>query len=133
MQGDELSLASELTLAAEWDDSLRAARATILHRPINGPTPPGASSPSRVARQLQCLSLYGQGRLVVVWPLAVERGGKLRIVRPLGTEGSEYSAPLVEPGTDLAACTRLLWSAATKLGDLVVLRTFAHTRRWPAS
>jgi CelD/BcsL family acetyltransferase involved in cellulose biosynthesis len=128
MQGDELRSASELTLAAEWDDLAARCPGHYFAQTHQWADAAWRLIAKPRGRQLQCLSLRSQNRLVGVWPLAVERGGKLRIVRPLGTEGSEYSAPLVEPGPDLAARTRLLWSAAAKLGDLVVLPNVrAHT------
>jgi CelD/BcsL family acetyltransferase involved in cellulose biosynthesis len=72
-------------------------------------------------RELRCLTLHSDGRLVAVWPMAIERAGSLHIVRPLGTEGSEYSGPLVEDGPALQERTRRLWKEAMKLGDLVIL------------
>ncbi len=121
MHGDQLRSARELTLAAEWDDLAQRCPGYYFAQTHRWADAAWRLIAKPRGRQLQCLSLYSQGRLVGVWPLAVECGGKLRIVRPLGTEGSEYSAPLVEPGPDLAARTRLLWRAAAKLGDLVVL------------
>ncbi len=121
MHGDELRSVSELTLAAEWDDLARRCPGYYFAQTHQWADAAWRHIAKPRGRQLQCLTVYSQGRLVGVWPLVVERSGKLRIVRPLGTEGSEYSAPLVEDGPDLPARTRLLWNAAAKLGDLVVL------------
>jgi len=121
MRRDDLRSASELTLAAEWDGL--AERCPGYHF---AQTHQWADTAWRLiarprGRELHCLSLREAGRLVGMWPLVIEQSGRRRIVRPLGTEGSEYSAPLVEPGPALAARTKLMWRAAAKLGDLVVL------------
>jgi CelD/BcsL family acetyltransferase involved in cellulose biosynthesis len=121
MHGDQLRSASELTLAAEWDDLAARCPGYYFAQTHQWADAAWRHIARPRGRQLQCLSLREAGRLVGVWPLAVERRGRLRIVRPLGTEGSEYSAPLVEPGPDLPARTKLLWRTAAKLGDLVVL------------
>lgn len=72
-------------------------------------------------RSLRCLTLRADGRLVAVWPLVVRREGRIDIVQPLGFEGSEYSAPLVEPGADLSARIERLLQAAGRLGDTLLL------------
>jgi len=72
-------------------------------------------------RSLRCLALRTDGRLVAVWPLVVRREGRLDIVQPLGFEGSEYSAPLVEPGADVPARLERLLQAAGRLGDTLLL------------
>lgn len=121
MPDDTFRSASELPLAAEWDQLVQRCPGFYV-----GQTHQWADAALRLiakprGRELQCLTLHSDGRLVAVWPLAIERAGSLHIVRPLGTEGSEYSAPLVEDGPALSERTRRLWTEAAKLGDLVVL------------
>lgn len=72
-------------------------------------------------RSLRCLVMRADGRLVAVWPLVVRREGMLDIVQPLGFEGSEYSAPLVEPGAAVPARLERLLQAAGRLGDTLLL------------
>ncbi len=72
-------------------------------------------------RSLRCLALRTDGRLVAIWPLVVRREGRLNIVQPLGYEGSEYSAPLVEPGPEMPAQIERLLQAAGRLGDTLLL------------
>jgi CelD/BcsL family acetyltransferase involved in cellulose biosynthesis len=73
-------------------------------------------------RQLVCIVLRENDRLVGLWPLVVYTDRGARVLRPLGYEGSEYSLPLVE-GADEAAATRLetVWAAARKTADLAFL------------
>jgi len=59
--------------------------------------------------------------LVALWPLVTYRKAGLTVVRPLGAESSEYSAPLIEPGISSEALLAQLWSAAVGLGDLLLL------------
>lgn len=72
-------------------------------------------------RELHCLSLWSEERLVGVWPLVTHLEDRRRIVRPLGAEASEYCAPLVEPGIDARRRMERLWQAAAGLGDLAIL------------
>jgi len=121
MQDDTFRSASELPLAAEWDQLVRSCPGFYV-----GQTCQWAETAWRLiakprGRELRCLTLHSDGRLVAVWPMAIERAGSLHIVRPLGTEGSEYSGPLVEDGPALQERTRRLWKEAMKLGDLVIL------------
>ena len=76
----------------------------LLPRPSNGPTPPGATSPSRAAGQLQCLTLHSAG------PPGRRVAAGRRAPRQLRSRAparhrrrSEYSAPLIEPGPELPA------------------------------
>jgi CelD/BcsL family acetyltransferase involved in cellulose biosynthesis len=125
MQGDELRTlrsAGELdALANEWDELAARCPGYFFSQTCRWASAAWRHVGEPRGRTLYCLTLRAQGRLVAVWPLVVERSGKLRVVRPLGTEGGEYSAPLIEDGPELRARTKLLWSAAAKLGDLVVL------------
>ncbi len=72
-------------------------------------------------RELCCLVLRAGGTLVGVWPLVACREDGARVVRPLGSEASEYCAPLVEPTHDAPRRTRLLWQAAARCGTVAIL------------
>jgi CelD/BcsL family acetyltransferase involved in cellulose biosynthesis len=66
------------------------------------------------------LTLREGERLVAIWPLVIYRRGGLRIVQELGSESSEYTSPLSEPGPQRSERMATLWQAATALGDLFV-------------
>lgn len=72
-------------------------------------------------RTLTGVALRSEGRLVAIWPLVAHRALGARIVRPLGSEATEYCAPLVEPGADGDAWLSALWQAAIRNSDIVVL------------
>jgi CelD/BcsL family acetyltransferase involved in cellulose biosynthesis len=72
-------------------------------------------------RELAGVALRFEGRLVAVWPLVAYRERGLRIIRPLGSESSEYCAPLVEPSDQAQCWIELLWRAAASSADLVLL------------
>ena len=74
-----------------------------------------------LGRELNCITLRSEGRLVAVWPLIVCRERGLRILRPLGFEVREYCAPLVEPGAEAEGRVALMWEAAAHSTDLAVL------------
>ena len=77
-------------------------------------------------RELHILTLRSGGRLVAVWPVVTYRDRRLRIVRQLSAESSEYISPLVEPGPATAERLQKLWQAVSALGDLLLL---PHIRR----
>lgn len=72
-------------------------------------------------RKLNCMTLRSEGRLTAVWPLVIYRDRGLRILRPLGFEGSEYCAPLVEPGDEADNRVALLWREAARSTDIAFL------------
>ncbi len=72
-------------------------------------------------RNLHILTLRSEGRLVGVWALVSYLDKGLRLVRPLGTESSEYTEPLVEPGPHHGEWLERLWNAARPLGDLLFM------------
>ena len=125
MQGDELRIlrtAGELdSLADEWTDLARRSPGFFCSQTFPWARTAWDHIAAPRGRALHCLALRSQGKLVGVWPLVVERSGSLRIVRPLGSESSEYTAPLIEGGPDLLPRTRRLWRAAAALGDLAVM------------
>lgn len=72
-------------------------------------------------RHLKTIAVHRERRLAAVWPLVTYQKLGLTIVRPLGSESTEYSSPLVEPGLDGDALVGRLWAEATKMGDVVLL------------
>ena len=73
------------------------------------------------ARTLHILAICHEGRMVGVWPLVTYCDRRLRIVRQLTAEGSEYIAPLVEPGPQAAEHLEKLYDAARGLGDVLFM------------
>jgi CelD/BcsL family acetyltransferase involved in cellulose biosynthesis len=72
-------------------------------------------------RKLAGVALRSEGRLVAVWPLITYGELGARVVRPLGSEATEYCVPLVEPGADCEARLSALWQAAVRHADIVML------------
>lgn len=70
---------------------------------------------------LHCVVLRDENRLVGVWPLVARAEQGHVVVRPLGFEGSEYSAPLVESGDAVPCRVEALLQAAARLGDVLQL------------
>ncbi len=62
------------------------------------------------------------GRLVLVWPLAIERRGLAREARCLGSGSTDYDALLVEPGTMAAAqaAAALRWLKTSGAVDILI-------------
>jgi CelD/BcsL family acetyltransferase involved in cellulose biosynthesis len=72
-------------------------------------------------RELCCPVLTSKGRLVGIWPLVTYADAGTPAMRPLGSEGSEYCSPLVEADGEARRRTLLLWQAAARCADLLVL------------
>jgi CelD/BcsL family acetyltransferase involved in cellulose biosynthesis len=77
-------------------------------------------------RKLHIVALRAADRLVAVWPLISFRTPRLQWVRPLSSESSEYTSPLVEPGQDAIERMARLLKAAARFGDVLSL---PHVRR----
>jgi CelD/BcsL family acetyltransferase involved in cellulose biosynthesis len=77
-------------------------------------------------RKLHIVVLRNEGRLVAVFPLVSFRTRQLKVVRPLGSESSEYSSPLVEPGPHYSEYMTRIFKAAARFGDVLLL---PHVRR----
>jgi CelD/BcsL family acetyltransferase involved in cellulose biosynthesis len=71
--------------------------------------------------RLICPILRKDGRLIAIWPMVEYRRNRLRTVRPLGSESSEYSSPLIEMDADAFAISTQLWRAIAAEGDFVLL------------
>lgn len=76
--------------------------------------------------KLHIVVLRNEGRLVAVLPLVSFRTRNLQVVRPLGSESSEYSSPLVEPGPNASDCMARIFKEAARFGDILSL---PHVRR----
>jgi CelD/BcsL family acetyltransferase involved in cellulose biosynthesis len=121
-----LDAIDELTsLAAEWAALVTRCPGYHLSQTFQWADAAWRIVAQPAGRSLRCLTLRSDARLVAVWPLVVRREGRLDIVQPLGFEGSEYSAPLVEPGAGTPARLERLLQAASCLGDTLLL---AHVR-----
>ena len=70
-----------------------------------------AAAPAQAIRPA-IVTLYDEGRLVMIWPLGIERIGPFRIARPLGGEHANIRMPIVAADwrceADDAAVDRLL-------------------------
>ncbi len=86
-------------------------------------------------RSLNIVTLRANGQLVALWPLVFNRQGNIDIIRPLGSESSEYCAPLVEAGSSGERLIGIIWREAKACGDLILLpqvraeSRFAHVIR----
>lgn len=72
--------------------------------------------------KLRCIVGRRDGRLVMVWPLAVSRHAVWRVLRLLGPEAADYTTILIEPGTDAAALARQAWDTACRHCGADVIR-----------
>lgn len=108
-------------LAPEWNDLAARCPGYFLSQTFQWADTAWRTVAAPRGRALLCLTLRDGPRLAGIWPLAVRREGRLRIVSPLGFEGSEYCAPLVEPGEEVARRVALLWGEAKQAADLAVL------------
>ncbi len=60
-------------------------------------------------RRLFVLVLYQEKRAVLIWPLVEARYGPCRVLRPLGSEASEYLNLLVEDGPETTRRVSTAW------------------------
>jgi CelD/BcsL family acetyltransferase involved in cellulose biosynthesis len=74
-------------------------------------------------RELLCVTLWKDGRLVLAWPLVRYAQGPLRIIKPLTPSGGEANSLLVDPGTDVAEIVQCAWTAISSkaYGDVLYL------------
>lgn len=125
VQGPDLQVIRSVdglsALAAEWNDLVLRCPGYFLSQTSQWAETAWETVARPRGRELNCITLRSEGRLVAVWPLAIRRDRGLRTLRPLGFEGSEYSAPLVEPGGEAENRTALLWRSAVRSADLAVL------------
>lgn len=124
-QGLELEIirsAGDLSvLAEEWNDLAIRCPGYFLSQTFQWAETAWETIARLRGRELNCVTLRSEGRLVAVWPLVVSRDRGLRTIRPLGFEGSEYCAPLIEPGEEAEGRIAFLWQAAARSADLAVL------------
>lgn len=72
--------------------------------------------------RLRCIVGRKDGRLVMVWPLAVSRHAAWRVLRLLGPEAADYTSMLIEPGADTSMLARQAWDAACRRCGADVIR-----------
>jgi CelD/BcsL family acetyltransferase involved in cellulose biosynthesis len=108
-------------LAAEWNDLAARTPGYFLSQTFQWAESAWATIARPMGRELNCLTLRSEGRLVAVWPLSIGREQGVRTLRPLGFELHEYCAPLIEPGDRTLERISLLWRAASRSADLAVL------------
>jgi CelD/BcsL family acetyltransferase involved in cellulose biosynthesis len=126
MKGQEVRIinsAEDLSaLGAEWNDLVLRCPGYSLSQTFQWSQTAWETIGRVRGYELNCLALRSDGRLVAVWPLAIHRKGGVRTIRPLGWEGEDYCAPLVEPGGEAESRTALLWRTVTRSADLAILR-----------
>jgi len=107
-------------LEPEWTDLFdRAGRGTQVFQTFNwnwhwcnhylGDGSQGSAAPA-----LAVVTARRAGRLVMVWPLAVERVAGLRNLIWMGAPVSQYGDVLIEQGIDAAPLLRQAWSFITE-------------------
>ncbi len=107
-------------LGADWNDLFeRAGRGTNVFQDFNWNwhwcnhylDKPCAGAPSL---SLAIVTARRAGRLVMVWPLAMERVAGLSTLVSMGAPVSQYSDVLLEDGPDAGALLREAWSFVTE-------------------
>lgn len=74
-------------------------------------------------RQLYCLVGWVDNRVVLIWPFVILRRGLWVVLRPLGSETTEYSDVLVENSAEADYWVALAWQKlrTTCKSDIVIL------------
>jgi CelD/BcsL family acetyltransferase involved in cellulose biosynthesis len=74
-------------------------------------------------RQLLCLVGWVNNRMVLIWPLVIQRRALWFLLRPLGSETTEYSDVLVENSSEADRWVTLAWQKlrTTHSSDIVAL------------
>lgn len=77
---------------------------------------------SRLAPRI--LTVHQDGRLVLLWPLVVQRLGPLRVLRSFGEPATQYADALLAPGVEREAWLDRAWQAVRSMRDVdaVLLR-----------
>jgi CelD/BcsL family acetyltransferase involved in cellulose biosynthesis len=109
------------TMAEEWDGLAERCRGYLLSQTHQWATAAWHAVARTRGRDLAIVAGRAQGRLVAVWPLASYSDRGVRVVRPLGSEASEYCAPLIEAGFDHERTLVDLWRGVATIGDVVNL------------
>jgi CelD/BcsL family acetyltransferase involved in cellulose biosynthesis len=60
-------------------------------------------------RRLYCLAGWVENRMVLIWPFVIQRRGLWTMLRPLGSETTEYSDVLVEDSPKADSWVALAW------------------------
>ncbi|HYD07687.1 MAG TPA: hypothetical protein VEC60_18265, partial [Reyranella sp.] len=115
------SFAELSALRGEWNELLGRCPGYFVSQTFNWSAVAWEYVAQPRGRRLFCVGLREADRLVAFWPMVVYRQGGAEVVRPLGTEGSEYSTPLVEEGADAERRTRQLLAFIAGKADLIFL------------
>jgi len=125
MQGTELRILrseDELSdLERDWDDLARRCPGYFLSQTFMWAQAAWETVARPRGRTLNIVTVRAGARLVALWPLVVYREHGLAVMRPLGSESSEYSAPLAEPGELAEHYLELMWQAAAGSADWALL------------
>ncbi len=87
-------------LRSDWDDLAAATPQCYLSQTFDWCLCGWETVARARQRELACVVGYAGGKLVLIWPFVIGRFGPWRIARPLGSETTEYTAPLAGPGGD---------------------------------
>lgn len=70
------------------------------------------------------LTVHQDGRLVLLWPLVVQRLGPLRVLRSFGEPATQYADALLAPGAEREVWLDSAWQAVRSMRDVdaVLLR-----------
>ncbi len=70
------------------------------------------------------LTVHRAGRLVLLWPLVIQRLGPLRVLRSFGEPATQYADALIAPEAERAALLDTAWQAVRAMRDVdaVLLR-----------
>ncbi len=115
-------------LEPEWNDLFRrAGRDTQLFQTFNwnwhwANHYLGSAAGARAT--LAVVTVRREGRLAMLWPLVIERGAGLRVLRWMGAPVSQYGDVLAEAGPDTLPLMRQAWTfITTKIEvDAVLMR-----------
>jgi CelD/BcsL family acetyltransferase involved in cellulose biosynthesis len=108
-------------LAEEWNSLAARCPGYFLSQTFQWAETAWETIARPLGRELTCMALRSEGRLVAVWPLVICRDRGLRTIRPLCSEVREYCAPLVEPGDEAESRIAFLWRSAARFADLAIL------------
>jgi CelD/BcsL family acetyltransferase involved in cellulose biosynthesis len=112
-------------LEAEWNDLFdRAGRDAQLFQTFNWNWHWANHYLQSARRTLAIVTVRQSGRLVMLWPLLIERSGGLKVLRWMGEPVSQYGDVLAENAADTPALMRQAWRFLTEdLGaDAIFLR-----------
>jgi CelD/BcsL family acetyltransferase involved in cellulose biosynthesis len=110
------------TLKPEWDDLYRRSADRHYSQSFDWCWCGWTTVAKPRGRKLLCLVATDANRVVLIWPLVVDRRALWSAARPLGSETTEYSAVLVEDGAEADARMDLAWRALKETSGCDVLQ-----------